>query len=90
MPSGKPGDAAGRASAMQYVGGSTTPTDAKAKSFVFDNLQNNATQSDTTPFGYGRVKIGSRLINQSIKMYPIDQIFNNEIAVRDAMIPLYD
>jgi predicted phage tail protein len=90
MPSA-PGssDATGKA-AMMASGGSTSTIDAAAKSYVFDNLQNNASQGSPIPIGYGRMKIGSEVINVSSKSYSLDQLFDNEVTPKNIPISIYD
>jgi predicted phage tail protein len=90
MPSA-PGsnDASGQA-AMASSGGSTSTVDSAAKSYVFDNLQNDASQGQPIPIGYGRMKIGSNVIHVSRSVYSLDQLFDNEIAPKNVLATIYD
>lgn len=45
-------------------------TKALSESFVFSNKANVASQGTPVPVGYGRLKVGSQLIQMSIKSYP--------------------
>jgi hypothetical protein len=48
-------------------------TKALSESFSFSNKANVASQGSPVPVGYGRLKVGSRLIQTSIKSYPQNQ-----------------
>jgi predicted phage tail protein len=89
MPSGF-GSSNATGQAMLDTGGSTSTIEPEAKSFVFDNLQNAATQGEPLPIGYGRMKIGSYVINVSKKSYSFDQIFNDEISPKNVSLTIYD
>lgn len=52
------------------VGGASALIEARGKSFVFASLENMASQGDSIPVGYGRVKCGSKVIHGSTKNYP--------------------
>lgn len=43
---------------------------ATTKSFLFTNKENIAAQGTPVPLGYGRLQIGSAIIQESIKSYP--------------------
>ncbi len=45
-------------------------TSATSKSFLFSNKENIKQQGNPVPLGYGRLRIGSAVIQQSIKSYP--------------------
>jgi predicted phage tail protein len=45
-------------------------TKALSESFSFSNRANVASQGSPVPVGYGRLKVGSQLIQMSIKSYP--------------------
>lgn len=47
-------------------------TKALSESFSFSNKANVASQGSPVPVGYGRLKVGSQLIQMSIKSYPQD------------------
>jgi predicted phage tail protein len=48
-------------------------TKALTESFSFSNKANVASQGTPVPVGYGRLKVGSQLIQMSIKSYPQSQ-----------------
>jgi len=45
-------------------------TSATSKSFLFTNKENITQQGNPVPLGYGRLRIGSAVIQQTIKNYP--------------------
>ena len=45
--------------------------EASRSSFVFGNVINTASQGTPVPIGYGRLKIGSSVIQSSIKSFPV-------------------
>jgi len=48
-------------------------TKALSESFSFSNKLNVASQGSPVPVGYGRLKVGSQLIQMSVKSYPQNQ-----------------
>lgn len=48
-------------------------TKALSESFAFSNKANAAAQGSPVPVGYGRLKVGSQLIQMSVKSYPQNQ-----------------
>jgi len=55
-------------------------TKALSESFSFSNKANVASQGTPVPVGYGRLKVGSQLIQMSIKSYP--QELESTIAMK--------
>jgi predicted phage tail protein len=51
----------------------SSSTKALSESFAFSNKANVATQGSAVPVGYGRLKVGSQLIQMSVKSYPQNQ-----------------
>lgn len=49
---------------------STAATNATSKSFLFSNRENVASQGNPIPLGYGRLRMGSAIIQENIKSYP--------------------
>lgn len=49
---------------------STATTSATSKSFLFSNRENIAGQGSPVPLGYGRLRIGSAVVQENIKSYP--------------------
>lgn len=45
-------------------------TSATSKSFLFTNKENITQQGNPVPLGYGRLRIGSAVIQQTVKSYP--------------------
>jgi predicted phage tail protein len=90
MPSAPGSSEATGQAAMVHSGGSTSNTDGSTRSYVFDNLQNDAFQGKPIPIGYGRMKVGSNVIGVSMRTYPLDQLFNNEIAIKNIPVTIYD
>lgn len=45
-------------------------TSATSKSFLFSNKENIKQQGNPVPLGYGRLRIGSAVIQETIKSYP--------------------
>lgn len=59
----------------QAVGGSSSQVSAGGKSNIFGNIVNVSSQGESIPIGYGRMRIGSKVINTSIRSYTKDQNF---------------
>jgi predicted phage tail protein len=49
---------------------STAATSATSKSFLFSNRENVASQGNPIPLAYGRLRVGSAIIQENIKSYP--------------------
>lgn len=56
----------------QFVGGQTASSFSRNRSYAFSNIDNVAAQNVPVPIGYGRMRIGSKIIQTSIKSYPTD------------------
>lgn len=54
-------------------------TKALSESFSFSSASNVASQGTPVPVGYGRLKVGSQLIQMSIKSYPQGQESTNAL-----------
>jgi predicted phage tail protein len=64
------------------VPGASASTNAFSKSLAFSNRENIAEQGNPIPLVYGRLKIGSYLIQSSVKSFPlsinlVDEFINN-------------
>lgn len=59
----------------QAVGGSASQASAAGKSNIFGNVVNTSTQGESIPIGYGRLRVGSKVIATSVKSYTKDQNF---------------
>lgn len=64
------------------VGGTVAQIEARARSFVFSNDVNRASQGNSVRIGYGLLKIDSNLIHSSISNYSVNLNFlqNNNYA----------
>lgn len=49
---------------------SSSTTSATSKSFLFTNKENVKQQGNPVPLGYGRLRIGSAVVQETIKSYP--------------------
>jgi predicted phage tail protein len=58
-----------QAAAAVAVGGVTSMLEAQGRSYVFNNMQNVASQGAVLPVGYGRFKVASYLLEANIKNY---------------------
>jgi predicted phage tail protein len=66
------------------VGGASGGTEAVGKSYTFSNLNNAEAQGVSIPLGYGKMRIGSRVINVSIKDYPTNYKFEDETSINQS------
>lgn len=57
---------------QQYVGGQSSSSSAQNKSYGFSNMDNVAAQNVPVPLGYGRMRIGTKIIQTSVKTFPTD------------------
>ena len=55
---------------------------ASKQSLVFSSPLNTAAQGASLPLGYGRLKVGSQVIQATIKSYPQHQRVENALGVR--------
>lgn len=53
---------------------------ASKSSLIFGNIVNTATQGAPLPLGYGRLKVGSQVIQATIKSYPQNQASNEVLG----------
>jgi len=54
--------------------------DATKSSFVFGGVVNTASQGTPVPIGYGRLKVGSKVIQATIKSFPQNQQAQNVLT----------
>lgn len=66
------------------MGGAAMGSIAAGKSYVFSSANNAETQGSTIPLGYGKMKIGSKLINFSIKETPTNVLSQDEFTKNEA------
>ena len=57
---------------QQYVGGQSASSSSQNKSYAFSNMDNVSMQNVPVPVGYGRMRIGTKIIQTSIKTFPTD------------------
>ena len=63
---------------------------ANRQSYIFSNVANVASQGTPMPLGYGRLKVGSQVIQASIKSFPQYQKVNEALSLRAGGIDLND
>ena len=68
------------------VQGIEATAEASRSSFVFGSPLNAATQGTPVPVGYGRLKVGSKVIQASVKSFPQNQQTQN-VLTANAFIP---
>jgi predicted phage tail protein len=68
------------------VGGVTSMLEAQGKSYVFNNMQNIASQGSALPIGYGRFKVASYLIEANIKNYGSNESLNSQFSTTNLSI----
>jgi predicted phage tail protein len=61
------------------LGGSSSPSAVGSKSYILNNEDNLATQGSIIPIGYGRFRLGSKVINVTFKSFPTNINLSNEI-----------
>ncbi len=62
----------------QFVGGQTLSSASQSKSSAFSNVENVSAQNIPIPIGYGRMRVGTKIIQTSIKSYPTNVDVNVE------------
>lgn len=62
------------------VGGMASTIEAQGKSYIFSNNQNVIAQGSSIPVGYGRMKANSNVISISVKSYPTNYTYQQEIT----------
>jgi predicted phage tail protein len=76
---------------LKAVGGAVMGSSAAGRSFIFSGTRNVATQGTSVPVGYGKMKIGSRLVHLSIKSFPTSQTFNQAASLNSSnFVNIYD
>ena len=60
------------------TGGAVGGVNASARSYIFANKGNLISQGSNLPIGYGRMEIGTRTINATLKSYPTNITFLEE------------
>lgn len=74
----------------QFIGGAVYSSEAVGKSYVFSNLQNLSSQGVIVDFGYGKFKTASKILAISVKTYPTNIKFNEEVTTLANRISIYD
>jgi predicted phage tail protein len=70
------------------VGSASATSNASNKSFLFSNGENIAEQGIPVPIGYGRLRIGSSVIQSTIKSYPAKFDENNSLPIYSEFVEL--
>jgi predicted phage tail protein len=69
---------------LRATGGAVYASAAAGKSYVFTGTRNIATQGTSVPIGYGRMKVGSRLVHLTMKSFStsltFEQVANNQVT----------
>ncbi len=60
--------------------------EASRSSFVFGNVINTASQGTPVPIGYGRLKVGSKVIQATIKSFPQNQQTQNVLTANPLLV----
>ena len=60
--------------------------EASRRSFVFGNVVNTASQGVPVPIGYGRLKVGSKVIQATVKSFPQNQETQNVLTANPFLI----
>ena len=60
--------------------------EASRSSFVFGNVVNTASQGTPVPIGYGRLKIGSKVIQATVKSFPQNQETQNVLTANPLIL----
>ena len=60
--------------------------DATKSSFVFGGVVNTASQGTPVPIGYGRLKVGSKVIQATIKSFPQNQQTQNVLTANPLLM----
>lgn len=75
---------------LKAVGGGTMSASGSSKSYVFSGDRNVATQGTSVPIGYGKMKVGSRLIHLSIKSFSTFLTFEDAVQYSSTTLNLND
>lgn len=61
---------------MTAVGGAVMASEAKGRSYIFNNYSNLLAQGTSVPVGYGKMRTASRVIYSSLKSYSTSYTFD--------------
>lgn len=70
------------------VGSASATANALNKSFLFSNGENVAEQGNPLPIGYGRLRIGSAVIQSTIKSFPSKFDENSSLPIYSEFVEL--
>jgi predicted phage tail protein len=62
-------------------GGSDASIESAQRSYVFSNPINSTSQGSSIPFGYGKTKVSSKVIWNTVKNYPTNEVFVNQFNI---------
>lgn len=68
---------------MIAVGGAVMASEARGRSYIFNNWSNLIAQGTSVPVGYGKIRASSRVIFASTKAYSTSSTFNDASDVND-------
>ena len=74
----------------QSVGGSAYTSGSEGQSYVFSNSSNMGTQGGQIPIGYGKFKIGSKILQASVFSYEMNQKFLTQSQIDLLSPPFFD
>jgi predicted phage tail protein len=69
----------------QFVGGQTMSSASQSQNYAFSNVDNVSAQNVPVPIGYGRMRVGSKIIQTSIKAYPTNKNLYSEFSLNDSI-----
>lgn len=68
---------------MIAVGGAVMASEAKGRSYIFNNWSNLIAQGSSVPVGYGKMRISSRVIHATTKSFSTSISFENSASSND-------
>lgn len=74
----------------QNIGGSVLTKGVDGQSFIFSNEYNSGSQGSAIPLGYGKLKIGSRILQSTIFSYEMNQQFLTQSQIDLLVPPFFD
>lgn len=70
----------GPGAGQMAAGGSVAFAQGGGKSYIFNNRSNTIAQGSIVPIGYGRLRLGSKVILNSVKNYNQSIVYDNEVS----------
>ncbi len=72
---------------QQYVGGQSSSSMSQEKSSAFSNRDNLSVQNVPVPLGYGRIRIGTKIIQTSVRSFPSNISAYNQLNLNNPSDP---